>query len=397
MASSEHAASRPVVLVAIDWYLPAFRAGGPIRSVANLIAALGDEFDFRIVCGNRDLGAEEPLGVSGKWTAVGKAQVRYLSPEEWTAEVWRRLLVEVQPDRLYLNSLYSGPFSRLPWKVARAMGVPTTLAPRGMLGPGALSIKPWRKRLWLAAQRLTGRYGNLTWHASTEQEASEIRAWFPQAKIQTALNLPVPFQPLPYPSEEDFPEGRSEGHPEGRPKSHNPSAIRLLSVGRVHPIKNYGFGLALAQSLSGPDRPVVYHIVGPLEDKEEAGRLQAQAKAIDFVELKLEGPVPPHETAAQFGWAQLVLVPSFNENFGHSVAEAVACARPAIVSDQTAWSAMEHGDSVRCLPLEVDKWHTAASALLDLGQDELVESSRHTHAQCLLSPAHLAAQRALFS
>jgi glycosyltransferase involved in cell wall biosynthesis len=393
MASSEQTTSRPVVLVAIDWYLPAFRAGGPIRSIANLMAALGDEIDFRIVCGNRDLGTEEPLEVPNGWTAVGKAQVRYLSPEEWTAGVWQRLLIEVQPDRLYLNSLYSGPFSRLPWKVARNMDVPTTLAPRGMLGAGALSIKPWRKRLWLKAQRLTGRYGNLTWHASTEQEAGEIRAWFPQAEIQTALNLPVPFHPLPYPTEEDFPEGRPEGHPKG----HSPSAIRLLSLGRVHPIKNYGFGLALAQSLSGPDRPVVYHIVGPLEDKEEAGRLQTQAEDMDFVQLKLEGPVHPHETAAHFGWAQLVLVPSFNENFGHAVAEAVACARPAIVSDQTAWSAMDPGDTVRCLPLDLDRWHTAARALLDLGQDALVESSRHTHARCLLSPAHLAAQRALFS
>lgn len=384
MASSEQATSRPVVLVAIDWYLPAFRAGGPIRSVANLIAALGDEIDFRIVCGNRDLGTEEPLGVPHGWTAVGKAQVRYLSPEQWTAEVWRRLVVEVQPDRLYLNSLYSGPFSRLPWKVARNMGVPTTLAPRGMLGPGALSIKPWRKRLWLTAQRLTGRYGNLTWHASTEQEAGEIRAWFPQAEIQTALNLPVPFQPLPYSENESQLAGDSA------------ASIRLLSVGRVHPIKNYGFGLALAQSLSGPDRPVLYRIVGPLEDKEEAERLRTQAEAMEFVELHLEGAVHPHETAAHFGWAQLVLVPSFNENFGHAVAEAVACARPAIVSDQTAWSAMDHGDSVRCLPLLLDQWHSAARALLDLSQDEVVESSRQTHGKCLLSPAHLVAQRALF-
>ena len=385
MALSDQATSRPVVLIAIDWYLPAFRAGGPIRSVSNLVAALGDEIDFHIVCGNRDLNADEPLDVPNGWTTAGKAQVRYLSPEEWTAKVWRSLLVEVQPDRLYLNSLYSGPFSRLPWKVARKMGVPTTLAARGMLGAGALSIKPWRKRLWLTIQRLTGRYSNLTWHASTEQEAGEIRAWFPQAEIQTALNLPVPFQPLPCTTGEDHSE------------VHSPVAIRLLSVGRVHPIKNYSFGLELAQSLSSPDRPVLYHIVGPLEDKEEAGRLRAEAEGMEFVELKLEGPVHPHETEAHFGWAQLVLVPSFNENFGHAVAEAVAGARPAIVSDQTAWSTMDPGDAVRCLPLDLDRWHTAARALLDLSQDKLVESSRHTHGKCLLSPAHLAAQRALFS
>ena len=60
---------RPVVLVAIDWYLPAYRAGGPIRSIANLVAALGDEIDFRIVCGNRDLGDSQDLPIQTEiWT-----------------------------------------------------------------------------------------------------------------------------------------------------------------------------------------------------------------------------------------------------------------------------------------------------------------------------------------
>ena len=72
-------ATRPVVLVAIDWYLPAYRAGGPIRSIANLVAALGDEIDFRIVCGNRDLGESEDLQVKANtWTTFGKSQVQYL-------------------------------------------------------------------------------------------------------------------------------------------------------------------------------------------------------------------------------------------------------------------------------------------------------------------------------
>ena len=71
--------TRPVVLVAIDWYLPAYRAGGPIRSIANLVAALGDEIDFRIVCGNRDLGESEDLPVKANtWTTFGKSQVQYL-------------------------------------------------------------------------------------------------------------------------------------------------------------------------------------------------------------------------------------------------------------------------------------------------------------------------------
>jgi len=366
--------ARPVVLVAIDWYLPAFRAGGPIRSIANLVAALGDEVDFRIVCGNRDLGASAPLSVpADTWQPHGKASVLYLPEQAWTAARWTALLHDIQPDLLYLNSLYSGPFSRLPWTVARTMNITTRLAPRGMLGSGALSVKPLRKRAWLWLQRLTGGYRNILWHASTEQEAEEIRAWFPEASVHVALNLPVPFSPIP--------SNRQIGN------------LRILSVGRIHPIKNYPFGVDVAESLVHPGTHVQYRIVGPIEDAAEANRIQQQANAI---ELDLIGPVSPTETADHFGWADLVLVPSFNENFGHSVAEAVAAGRPVIVSDQTAWSNLQPGPSVRCLPLQGDAWHAAAQSLLDMSAEDLHRHSEDTHRRCLLDAPHLAAQRALF-
>jgi len=387
MTSTDRPASRPVVLIAIDWYLPAYRAGGPIRSIANLVATLGKEIDFHIVCGNKDLGSPHPLPVpESEWTTVGNARALYLPAHEQRPEMWKRLLHDIQPDRLYLNSLYSGPFSRMPWGVASEMGVPTTLAPRGMLGSGALSIKPWRKKAWLWLQRLSGRYEGLTWHASTEQEADEIRNWFPNAEIHTALNLPVPFEPLPQ---------KRPAEPDGAQDSRQP--VQLLSVGRVHPIKNYAFGVQLAANLASGAQPVVYRIVGPVEHPSEADRLQSIADQSEHLTLELAGATPPADIQAHFGWAHLVLVPSFNENFGHAVAEAVACARPAIVSDQTAWSTMEHGHTVRCLPLDLNSWTNAAIDLLGISQEDVVESARNTHARCLLSASHLAAQRALFS
>ena len=37
------------ILVFIDWYKPAYKAGGPISSVYNLTELLGDEIQFYIV------------------------------------------------------------------------------------------------------------------------------------------------------------------------------------------------------------------------------------------------------------------------------------------------------------------------------------------------------------
>lgn len=366
--------SRPVVLVAIDWYLPAYKAGGPIRSISNLVVTLGDTIDFRIVCGDRDLGANAPLPVEmNQWQTMDKAQVLFLPQANWTSARWSEVLHEIQPDRLYLNSLYSGPFSRLPWKIARAMGIPTTLAPRGMLGPGALSVKPIRKKVWLWMQTLTGRYRDIEWHASTNQEAEEIRTWFPAANIRVALNLPVPFDPIPMCRESGL--------------------VRILSVGRIHPIKNYAFGLDVAESLAANGTRIQYRIVGPMESPSECNQLKGRKSSI---ELELTGAVPPTETRDHFGWADLVLVPSFNENFGHSVAEAVAAGRPVIVSDQTAWSAMDPGPNVRCLPLDINSWNQSAEKLLAMDQEDLLQSAKDTYRRCLLDATRLLDQKTLF-
>jgi len=152
----------------------------------------------------------------------------------------------------------------------------------------------------------------------------------------------------------------------------------------------------LAHQLSSESRPVHYRIVGPLEDQPEVDKLNRAVANMPHVQLELTGPVTPTEMTPHFGWSQLVVVPSFNENYGHAVAEAVAHARPALVSDQTAWSDMNHGDTVKCLPLTQDRWMGAAEDLLKMDHDAIVESARTTHGQCLLSADHLAAQRALF-
>jgi len=63
------------ILVFIDWFLPAYKAGGPVRSIANMIEILGDECSFYIVTGNKEFGESSPMKdvVSNKWVKKGKA------------------------------------------------------------------------------------------------------------------------------------------------------------------------------------------------------------------------------------------------------------------------------------------------------------------------------------
>ena len=43
------------ILITIPWFLPAFRAGGPVQSIANLIKEYHEEVEYFIFCGDTDV------------------------------------------------------------------------------------------------------------------------------------------------------------------------------------------------------------------------------------------------------------------------------------------------------------------------------------------------------
>src|SRR5437016_4169637 len=127
---------RKTILVLAASYLPGYKAGGPVRSIANLVEALGEDCEFRIITSDRDLG--EPQSYSGiepnRWIPLGKGSVMYV-PKGFRS-LWKfiRTLRSMRADILYLNSFFARRYSMLPAVLAR-IGVcrPSTLilAPRG--------------------------------------------------------------------------------------------------------------------------------------------------------------------------------------------------------------------------------------------------------------------------
>ena len=108
--------SRLVILCFVPYYLPGYRSGGPVRSIANLVDHLADEFDVRIVTLNRDASACQPYPLVdiNAWNTVGKAKVFYCAPNLFTYIYFLRIILTSQYDILYLNSFFDIRFSLLP-------------------------------------------------------------------------------------------------------------------------------------------------------------------------------------------------------------------------------------------------------------------------------------------
>ena len=136
------AMSRPQVLVFISWYAPGFKAGGPVRSMVNMVDHLRDRVDFHIVTSDTDYTATVPYPdiTPDQWTTLsGGERVWYASRAKAGASAWRKLLAERAWDAVYINGLYDRTYSVLPLWLLRGSTQRRLVAVRGMLAAGSIA------------------------------------------------------------------------------------------------------------------------------------------------------------------------------------------------------------------------------------------------------------------
>ena len=207
-------------------------------------------------------------------------------------------------------------------RVASRAQSPLVLSPRGMLAPAALAFSGLKKRaFWRLLQGPAVRRAACL-HATSEQEYQEIRAFGlanPVAIIPNGIDLPEP----------------AAAH------SASASADRVvLSLGRIHPKKGLDRlvrGWAVVEN-GHPDWRL--RIVGPAEAGHDE-ELRALAAALGLARVSVEGPVYGDAKAAVYQDADLFVLPTLNENFGLTVAEALASGTPAISTKGAPWSGLE--------------------------------------------------------
>lgn len=377
------------VLVSCAHYAPGFRAGGPIRSIENLVAHLGDEHEFSILTADRDFGADAPFPdvPINVWTPRGKASIFYASPENRTPSAFHRIAKEAIPEVVYLNSFFHPAATQVPLRLRRSgkLGkVPFILAPRGEFAKGALQIKSAKKRVYRAVANLAGLYRDLLWQASSEWEAEEIlrETGAPQRDVIVAPDL------LPTFSETPLPE-----------KTKQAGALCVLLVGRVSRMKNIDFAL---QTLNQAKGKVQFEIVGPLEDAEYLADCRRVAESLPSnVEVRFLGPVAPSELAAHYRAAHLLLQPSLGENFGHVIPEALAAGCPVLISDRTPWRGLGNEQIGWDLSLEdIQPFRNAIQSVLNMDQSAFSDLSRRARRyaeRVLQDPAAVEANRRLFA
>lgn len=333
------------VLTFVESYLPGFKGGGPIRSISNMVEALGDEFRFLVVTADRDEGDDEPYEIARGpqiWKRVGKAEVMYLPPSGQGLRDILRILRSTDHDVLYLNSFFSPNFTIKPLLARQLLGnvdKPCVVAPRGEFAPARLVLKRWKKRPYIATARAIGLYRGVTWEASTELDASEIRSTMGVRAGEVRMAMDIPNLPGVTPvSDADY-LPRQPGDP-----------LRICFVSRISAEKNVDFAIEILRSVPIPVR---FQIYGPIQDPQLHQQcLRLIAELPDQVDATFMGSVSHEEVPRVFAANDLFLFPTRGENYGHVIAESLAAGTPVLISDRTPWRNLARAGVGWDLPLE---------------------------------------------
>ena len=328
------------ILVFVDWYIPAFKAGGPIRSVSNIVSRLAGEYEFYIVTGDRDLGEDKVLEdiVCDQWCKVGEANVIYLSLENQKIKTLKELINEVNPQFIYLNSLFSFTFSLLPlWLNKRYPKIKYVLAPRGMLGIGALEIKKRKKEVFIGLARLVKLYKGIVWHATNEKEKKEIENTF-GSKHEVIIANNIAHDPqFSFQEIIEF-------------KSINFERKRFLFVSRISRKKNVEKLIDWFMTVSIEKSNFQLDIIGTIEDQAYFDELKQMISG--SVNIRMQSALHPTELAIHYAKAHFFCLPTRHENYGHAIIEALSYACPVIISQRTPWRNLEKELIGWDLPLE---------------------------------------------
>jgi glycosyltransferase involved in cell wall biosynthesis len=316
------------ILHVVPTYYPAIRYGGPIRSVHGLAAALaGRGHDVHVyttsVDGPDDLDvpADRPVLLDG--VAVHYFRVPALRRLYWAPGLAKRLRLDIDGfDVVHLHSVFLWPT----WAAARiaaAAGVPYIMTPRGMLIRSLILRKSrWVKTAWITLIERRSLARAAAVHVTAELEADELRCF--------GFHMP---QVACIPNGVEWPSAPAAIA--ASPFSGLPSRFGLF-LSRITWKKGLDRLITAWQWV--PDLPLV---IAGNDEEDYLPKLRALAQELGIAHrIHFVGPASDTHKWALYAAADVFVLPSYSENFGNVVAEAMAMGCPVIVTPEVGIAAM---------------------------------------------------------
>jgi glycosyltransferase involved in cell wall biosynthesis len=358
------------VLAVTQSYYPFVERGGPAVKVRALARGLASRGEMVTVL-TADLGVERIANAAGGWVREKRSwrsnedsvEAVYLdSKASYRALTWNPSVFAFGKERLpsfdvvHIYGIYDflGPVVA---RACRRLSLPYVVEPMGMFRPIVRNIP--LKRIY---RRLIGDSlvrGARRVIATSEQEERElVEEGVPANKVVIRRNGIEPPERLPEPGvfrrRLGIPENSKLALFLGRLVSKKSPDLLIEAFARWRTARTPdGSGLSPTLVIAGPDESGYQKKLEALAEREGVGN------AVLF-----PGPLFDDAKWSAYRDADLFVLPSQNENFGNTAAEAVACDTPVLVTDRCGIAPLIEGRAGLVVPHDLGAMTTALEQLL---------------------------------
>lgn len=260
------------------------------------------------------------------------------------------VLVLEKPDIVHINGIWE-PQTWLFQKLAHKLGIKVVLSPHGMLEPYILNRHPLKKKLGLSIYENKALRTVDYMHATAQSELDQIRKLGYNQSAQIVPNgIEISDVKL---------------------KIEWTSVQNILFLSRVHPKKGIEILIETVALLQNKKLSITIAGEGDASYMESLKKLSVEkgvAGQFDFV-----GGVYGDQKWKLYQKADLFVLPTYSENFGIVVPEALATGIPVITTTGTPWQELETEKCGWWIELNVPNLVKALSEAIQLQPDELKE------------------------
>lgn len=242
-----------------------------------------------------------------------------------------------------------------PGWVARKYDIPLITSPRGVFAKAAWESGSKIKQLFWPLLQRPALVPTVCFHATADSEYLDIR--------QMGYTQPVAI----IPNGIDLPEGFQKQS--GQFKT-------LLFLGRIHPIKGLVMLLEAWSALEQNFPEWRLKIVGP-DNVGHLRELQDLQHKLNLQRVIFADAVYESQKWQEYYNADLFVLPSYSENFAMSVAEALACGVPAVVSKGAPWQELETYHAGAWVNIDSSSFANSLKDMMQKSSIELVEMGQN--------------------
>lgn len=277
-------------------------------------------------------------------------------------KAWMRLLEEVQPDVIHINCCWMPQIALVThwayvWRKKLSRPVVIVLTPHGMLEPWLISRNYWTRKLpaiWLYQRKAVRQCDLLIATAEEEKQHLSDLGWNRQiALVQNGIDV----RRIEMKSAWNKPQ-------------------RLLFMSRVHPKKGLEM---LFEALSRFNKcPFILEIAGS-GDAAYVEQLKHMVTSLHLDSaVTFLGPVYGEDKWKLIRSADVVVLPTYSENYGLIVAEALASGTPVLTTTGTPWRSIEQQACGWWVNPTVEAIYEALVAITHLSAADLEKMGRNS-------------------